>query len=215
MIQGTKLDESHFMARTLEDAFKSYQKPCPEDAVRCLSQAIEHYLDKGKFYDAAKRMESLANYYKNDLGDQAKARSAYADAAQWYDNESGFDGHTNKTNLFAAELAALEGDYPDAIRRFEGAAKYHMSKDSLRGSVRSYLFRAGVCQLALDIVDARRALDRYRELDPSFPGTDEYRHFATLLEIVEKGDSDEYTVTVRGYNDTHPTPPLLHELYGR
>lgn len=177
------------MANTLQDAFKAYKDECPEDAARCLSQAIEHYLQKNNFRRAATQKQVLADYYK--LKRDKRARSAYADAAQWYEDDSAY-ALANKMNLDAAELAALDNDFLDAIKRFEHVARQSVSSNLMRYSVQKYLWQAGLCHLALDVISAQRAFQSYQELDPSFPSTDDGKLLASLLEIAEQGDSDAF-----------------------
>ena len=178
------------MANTLQDAFKSYKETSPEDAARCLSQAIDHYLYKGNFRRAATQKQLLADLY-DQKEDYSNARSAYAAAAQWYEDDNA-SALANKLNLKAAELAAMDGDYQDAIQRFEHVAKQSLSSNLMKYSIKMYLLHAGMCHLALDVIGARRALESYRELDPGFPSTDEYKLLADLLEIVEQGDSEAF-----------------------
>ena len=205
MIQGTKLSEPDDMANTLQDAFKAYRKTSPEDAARCLSQAIDHYLSKVNFRRAATQKQLLAELYE-EMGDQKNARSAYEAAAQWYEDDNA-PALANRLNLKAGDLAALDSDYLDAIKRFEHVAKQAVSSGNLRFSVSDYLLRAGVCHLALDIIGAKRALESYRELDPQFPSTKEYQFLADLSEIVEHGDSEAFSNRSWQYNDKSTLNP--------
>ena len=201
-IQGTKLSEPDDMANTLQDAFKAYRKTSPEDAARCLSQAIDHYLSKGNFRRAATQKQLLAELYE-EIGDKTKARSAYEAAAQWYEDDNA-TALANKLNLKAGDLAALDNDYLDAIKRFEHVAKQAVSNNLMRFSVKDYLLRAGVCHLALDIIGAKRALESYRELDPQFPSTREYQLLADLAETVEQGDSEAFAEKLFKYDQMSP-----------
>ncbi|KAL9131711.1 MAG: hypothetical protein Q9175_006697 [Cornicularia normoerica] len=196
-IQGTKLDEPNDMANTLQDAFKAYKREYPEDAARCLSQAIEHYLNQGNFRRAATQKQNLAELYE-EQNDSANARSAYAVAAQWYEDDNA-PALANKFNLKAAEYSALDSDYLDAIKRFEHVAKLSVSSSTMRYSVNRYLWQAGICHLALDIIGAKRALENYRELDPQFPSAPEGVALAGLSEAVERGDIEAFKVELAKY----------------
>lgn len=201
-IQGSKLSEPDDMANTLQDAFKAYRGPCAKDAARCLSQAIDHYLSKGNFRRAATQEQLLAELYETS-GERSKARSAYALAAQWFEDDNS-PATANKLNLKAADLAALDSDYLDAIKRFEHVAKQSLSTNALRFSIKDYLLRAGICHLALDIVGAKRALDSYRDLDPQFPSTSQFNLLANLTEQVEKGDSEIFEDVAYQYDRLNP-----------
>ncbi|CAD6592535.1 MAG: vesicular-fusion protein S17 [Alectoria sarmentosa] len=196
-IQGTKLSEPDDMANTLQDAFKAYRKTCPEDAARCLSQAIDHYVSKGNIRRAATQKQNLAEFYQ-EKGDNSKARSAYAVAAQWYEDD-GAPALSSKLNMKAAQFAALDNDFLDAIKRFEHVAKQAVSSNLMRFSIKDYLLRAGLCHLALDVIGAKRALESYWELDPEFPSTDQGQFLADLLVTVEQGDGDGYQARVDRY----------------
>ncbi len=189
------------MANTLQDAFKAYRKSSPEDAVRCLSQAIDHYLSKGGggFRRAATQKQLVAELYE-EMGDTPNARSAYEATAQWYEDDNA-PALANKFNLKAGELAALDNDYLDAIKRFEHVARQAISNNLLRYSVKDYLLRAGVCHLALDIIGAKRAFESYQGLDPSFTNTDQCRLLNALAETVEQGDSAAFAQIKKHYKD--------------
>lgn len=190
------------MANTLQDAFKAYRKTCPEDAARCLSQAIDHYVSKGNIRRAATQKQNLAQFYE-EIGDKSKARSAYEVAAQWYEDDSA-PALSSKLNMKAAEFAALDNDFLDAIKRFEHVAKQAASSNLMRYSIKDYLLRAGLCHLALDVIGAKRALESYRELDPGFPSTDQGQLLADLLVTVEQGDGEGYTARMDRYKLTNP-----------
>lgn len=207
-IQGTKLNELNDMATTLQEAFRAYKETCPEDAARCLSQAIDHYLDEGNFRRAAKQKEELAELYEK-IGDKSNARSAYEVAAQWYESDNA-PQIANKLNLKAAELAALDCDYLDATRRFERAATYSVGDKLTHYSTKKYLLQAGLCHLALDVIGAKRALESYRELDSQFPSTEEYKFLAGLLDPVEQGDSDAFKEVVQQYYGYRREPDAWH-----
>lgn len=87
-IQTTNLKEPDDAANTMVDAFKSYRKDSPEDAVRCLDVAINQYCVKGNFRRAATHKESEAELFENELGDKQRALEAYETAASWYDNDN-------------------------------------------------------------------------------------------------------------------------------
>lgn len=212
-IQGTKLNELNDMATTLQDAFKAYRDTCPEDAARCLSQAIDHYLDEGNFRRAARQKEDLAELYDKN-GDKKNARSAYEAAAQWYEGD-GAPALANKLNLKAGELAAEDSDYLDAIKRFEHVAKQAVSSTSMRYSLNDYLLSAGICHLALDIIGAKRALENYRELYIDFPSTKEYELLADLSEFVEQGDSNAFFDKSNEYKKRYQLSEWRQSVLGR
>ena len=198
-IQGTELREPDDMANTLQEAFKVYKEDYPEDAARCLSQAIDHYVYKGNYRRAAVQKQSLAEMYEQQR-DMQNARLAFSETAQWfYDDNAPALG--NKLNLKAAEFAAQDGDYQDAAQRFDKVIEKSRENNAMRLSLKTYFLNAGICHLALDIIGAKRALARYQEIDSTFPGTDQYKLLAELTDLVEQGDSEAFVVRLKQYED--------------
>ena len=72
----------------LTEAFKAYRKTDPEDAARCLQQAINHYTSKGNFRRAATQQQNLAEVFEVEIGDQKRAVAAYTTAAEWFENDN-------------------------------------------------------------------------------------------------------------------------------
>lgn len=202
MIQKTKLNEPDDMANTLQEAFKAYRKTAPEEAARVLSLAIDHYLSKGNFRRAAVHKQNLAELYE-ELSDRRRAREAYEAAATWYDDDNA-SALANKLYLKAGDLAALDEDYLPAIQYFEQVARQSISNNLMRYSVKDYLLRAGICHLAFDIVGAKRALESYRDLDPSFLAQKEYQLLNDLGEAVEHSDAEVFAEKLFRYDQLSP-----------
>jgi alpha-soluble NSF attachment protein len=100
----------------------------------------------------------------------------------------------NKLWLKTADLVALEGkDYYKAIELYEKVAKTSIQNNLMRWSVKEYLLKAGICQLCTgDQVGVNAALDRYRELDPSFVQQREHQLLVDLTQAVQDGDQDMF-----------------------
>ncbi|CAN9456299.1 unnamed protein product [Alternaria alternata] len=180
-VQRQNLNEPDDEANTLTDAFKAYRKDDPEAAARCLDKAIAHYCSKGNFRRAATHKQNLAELYEVELGDNTRAAAAYEEAAGWYESDNA-EALANKLWLKTADLVALEGkDYYKAIELYEKVARTSISNNLMRWSVKEYLLKAGICQLCTgDQVGVNTALDRYRELDPSFQ---QQREHALLVDL--------------------------------
>jgi alpha-soluble NSF attachment protein len=105
----------------------------------------------------------------------------------------------NKLWLKTADLVALEGkDYYKAIELYEKVAKTSISNNLMRWSVKEYLLKAGICQLCTgDQVGVTTALDRYRELDPSFVQQREHQLLTDLATAVQEGDQEMFSEKVR------------------
>lgn len=63
----------------------------------------------------------------------------------------------------------------------------------MRWSVKEYLLKAGICQLCTgDQVGVNAALERYRDLDPSFTQQREHMLLADLAQAVQDGDQEAF-----------------------
>jgi alpha-soluble NSF attachment protein len=96
--------------------------------------------------------------------------------------------------LKTADLVALDGkDYYKAIELYEKVAKTSIQNNLMRWSVKEYLLKAGICQLCTgDQVGVNAALDRYRDLDPSFVQQREHQLLVDLTQAVQDGDQEMF-----------------------
>ncbi len=63
----------------------------------------------------------------------------------------------------------------------------------MKWSVKDYFLKAGICHLATtDMVAVQRALESYRDLDPTFASTREHQLLVDLAEAVEGGDQEVF-----------------------
>ncbi|KAE9375756.1 TPR-like protein [Stipitochalara longipes BDJ] len=191
-IQTNKLSEPDDAANTLTEAFKVYRKSDPLDAARCLDVAINHYTAKGNFRRAATHKQNLAECYEVEIGDQKKAIESYELAASWFESDNA-EALANKLYLKVGDLAALDGDYYKAIENFEKVSASSVSNNLMKWSVKDYFLKAGLCHLAVgDMVATNRALEKYRDMDPTFPSTREHQLLVDLAEQVEAGDQEAF-----------------------
>lgn len=192
-IQTKNLNEPDDAANTLTEAYKAYRKTDPEDAARVLQQAINHYTSKGNFRRAATQQQNLAEIYEVEIGDPKRAVEAYDTAAGWFEADHA-EALANKLFLKVADLAAIAADYYKAIENYEKVAKSSVSNNLMKWSVKDYFLKAGICHLATtDMVAVSRALESYRDLDPTFASTREHQLLVDLSEAVEQGDQEAFT----------------------
>ena len=98
-------------------------------------------------------------------------------------------------------MSAIEGDYYKAIENFEKVAEQSISSNLMKYSVKDYLLKAGICHLASDdLVAAQRALERYRELDPTFATQREHMLLADLCEAMEAKSQEQFTDKLYQYD---------------
>ncbi|CAA0836644.1 Alpha-soluble NSF attachment protein 2 [Striga hermonthica] len=68
-------------------------------------------------------------------------------------------------------------------------------------SVKDYLLIAGICQLYKnDVVAINNALDRYKDLDPTFSRTWQYRFVVDLAAAIDKEDTAKFADAVKEYD---------------
>jgi alpha-soluble NSF attachment protein len=107
----------------------------------------------------------------------------------------------NKLWLKTADLAALEEDYYKAIENYEKVAQASINNNLMKYSVKEYFLKAGICHMATkDMVATQRALDKYREMDPSFPSQREHQLLVDLVQAMEAGDQEMYTEKLFAYD---------------
>ncbi|MCJ1464751.1 vesicular-fusion protein S17 [Pseudocyphellaria aurata] len=192
-IQTKNLNEPDDAANTLTEAYKSYRKTDPEDAARVLQQAINHYTSKGNFRRAATQQQNLAEIYEIEIGDEKRAAEAYETAAGWFESDHA-EALANKLFLKVADLAAIDHNYYKSIEQYEKVAKSSVSNNLMKWSVKDYFLKAGICHLAAnDTVATARALESYRDIDPTFVSTREHQLLADLAEAVEQGDQEAFS----------------------
>lgn len=107
----------------------------------------------------------------------------------------------NKLWLKVADLAALAEDYYKAIANYEKVAQASINNNLMRYSVKEYFLKAGICHMATkDMVSTHRALDKYREMDPSFTTQREHQLLVDLVQAVEAGDQEMFTEKLFQYD---------------
>ncbi|KAJ5759515.1 Tetratricopeptide-like helical [Penicillium odoratum] len=199
-IQTQNLNEPDDAANTLQEAFKVYRKSDPEDAVRVLSTAIQHYVLKGNLRRAATQQQYLAEVYEMELGDMKKALEAYEKAAEWFESDNA-EALANKHFLKVADLAALEGDYYTSIKHYERIARQSMNNHLMKWSVKDYFLKAGICHLCTnDLVETNRAFESYREINPAFVSEREHQLLVDLLQAIEAKDQDMFADKLFSYD---------------
>lgn len=71
----------------------------------------------------------------------------------------------------------------------------------MKYSVKDYFLKAGICHLASgDLVAAQRALERYREMDPTFATQREHMLLTDLCEAVEAKSQEQLSDKLYQYD---------------
>jgi alpha-soluble NSF attachment protein len=115
----------------------------------------------------------------------------------------------NKLYLKVADLSAHdENDFGKAIEIYEKVAAGSVSNNLMVWSVKEYLFKAGLCHLAMNAInegkpsDSQAAFDRYANMGAKFKDTIEYEFLGELLSAVEAKDGDSVGVISQHYHET-------------
>jgi len=196
-----EIGEPDDAANSFVEAYKSYKRgDDPLSAARVLKEAIGHYTSKGNFRRAATYQQNLAELYELDLGDNKQACEAYQLAGDWFLGDNA-EALANKVFLKVADLAALDANYELAVKNYEMVAKASAHNNLMRYSIKDYFLKAGICYLAQkDLVAAKRAIEGYLELDPTFKSTREFLLLTDIIDAVEKGEEEEFSDKVFKYD---------------
>ncbi|XP_066158856.1 alpha-soluble NSF attachment protein isoform X2 [Euwallacea fornicatus] len=190
----------HEAATNYVDAANCYKKSNINEAVNCLLRAIEIYTDMGKFTMAAKHHQTIAELYENDSADLEKAVQHYEQAADYFRGEEN-NSSANKCLLKVAQYSAQLENYDKAIQIYQDMASSSLENSLLKYSAKEYMFRAALCHLCVDVLNAQHALERYLQQYPAFQDAREYKFVKTLIEHIEEQNVEGFTDTVKDYDE--------------
>lgn len=194
-----KQNSKHEAASHYVESGNAFKKADVNEAISCLSKAIEIYTDMGRFVIAAKHHISIAEIYENDLVDIDKTITHYELAADYYKGEDS-NSSANKCLLKVAQYAAQLGQYEKAIGIYEQIGESSLSNNLLKYGAKDHFFRAALCRLIQDRGDAEIALDKYQRINPSFADSREYKLLKKLIDAMEEGNVDNFTEAVKEYD---------------
>ncbi|XP_055830059.1 alpha-soluble NSF attachment protein [Solanum dulcamara] len=194
-----KLDSKHEAANAYADAAHCYKKSNIKEAVSCLEQAVNLFLDIGRLNMSARYYKEIAELYEQEQNlDQAI--SYYEKAADLFQSED-VTTSANQCKQKVAQFSAQIEKYPRAIEIFEEIARHSVNNNLLKYGVRGHLLNAGICQLCKgDVVAINNALERYQELDPTFSGTRECKLLVDLAAAIDEEDVAKFTDAVKEYD---------------
>ncbi|XP_053473984.1 N-ethylmaleimide-sensitive factor attachment protein, alpha a [Ictalurus furcatus] len=194
-----KTQSKHNAAVSFIDAGNAYKKADPQEAIKCLSRAIDIYTDMGRFTIAAKHHISVAEIYESDLLDIDKAVVHYEQAGDYYKGEESTSS-ANKCLLKVATYAAQLEQYQKAIQIYEQIGTYCMDNTLLKYGAKDHFFRAALCHFCVDMLNAKLAVQRYEEMFPAFSDARECKLLKKLLDAHEAQDVDAYTSAVKEFD---------------
>ena len=197
------LKSKHDAASAFQSAATCYQKTNITDAVECLTRATEYYIDEGRFHIAAKQEQQIGEMLE-ESGDIEQALAHYQTAADYFEGE-GQASAAAKVKLKVADHSAMAEKYAVAIQIYEETGVSYLANNLLKWSAKDLFTKAGICHLCSDdVVSAKRALERYQDLDVTFSNQRECKFLLKLIECCEEYDAEKMTLAIREFNSITP-----------
>merc|ERR1711970_657142 len=153
----------------------------------------------GRFTIAAKHHETIAGIFESECADLDKAMQHYEQAADYFKGEESLSS-ANKCMLKVAQYAAQLENYEKAIQIYEQVAATALESSLLKYSAKEHFFRASLCHLCVDALNAQHAVQKYEEQYPAFGDSREAKLVKTLCTEIENQDIDAFTEAVKYYD---------------
>uniref|UniRef100_A0AAY4B0A1 Alpha-soluble NSF attachment protein n=1 Tax=Denticeps clupeoides TaxID=299321 RepID=A0AAY4B0A1_9TELE len=199
----------HDAAAHFIDAGHAFKKSDPEEAIKCLSRAIEIYTDMGRFTIAAKHHVSIAEIYESELLDIDKVGNNvlvhHLYLCEFVSliccNGTLFcRSAANKCLLKVASYAAQLEQYQKAVQIYEQIGTYAMDHTLLKYGAKDHFFKAALCHFCVDMLNAKLAVEKYEEMFPAFSDCRECKLVKKLLDAHEEQDVDAFTDAVKDFD---------------
>ncbi|KAM0258266.1 hypothetical protein ACHAQJ_003908 [Trichoderma viride] len=210
-VREKNLKELTDAADAYVEASDAYRRDDPEAAIRCRERAfvlIQQSTTESKQTRMSRVKEILGQIYENDLKDLKRAREAYKEAAERLPKAR--ELNANKLWTQYADLAALDEDYYVAIETYDRIINTMIGNGTMKWSLSTYCFKAGVCYLATgDLVGTRRAVESYRQKDGEFSSQYKYKLVEDLCDAVEAHDQDRFGEVLFQFDRTSRLEPWM------
>ena len=174
----------HDAATNFVDASNCFKKNDPNRAAQSLQSAIDIFTENGRFAIAAKHHQTIAEMYESQTGDLDKAMQHYETSAEYFRGEESHSS-ANKCMLKVAEYCATLEKYEKAIKIYEQCAAAALESQLLKYAAKDQFFRASLCHLCIDALNAQHAVQRYEEQYPAFGDSRE----AKLIKVISRSDT--------------------------
>jgi len=189
----------HDGATNYVEAANCFKKTDPKEAASSLQKAIDIYTDMGRFTIAAKHHQTVAELFETEAADLDKAIQHYETAADYFKGEESNSSAT-KCLVKVAQYSAQLENYEKAIQIYEQAAASALESNLLKYSAKDHFFRASLCHLCVDSINAQHALNKYEEQHPAFADSREAKLIKTLCSEIENQDIEAFTELVKQYD---------------
>ena len=105
----------------------------------------------------------------------------YEQAAEYFKGEESHSS-ANKCMLKVAEYCATLEKYEKAIKIYETVAAASLENQLLKYAAKDQFFRASLCHLCIDALNAQHAVQRYEEQYPAFGDSREAKLIKVRME---------------------------------
>ncbi|KAL7669645.1 hypothetical protein ACOME3_010292 [Neoechinorhynchus agilis] len=186
---------------------------------RSMQRAIDILTEMGRFGMAAKQYQTPGDVF----GDVSVVKPEYPQMAIDYYEKAADIYATEKSQTSAqkcllrvAELIAFfTKDYMKAINIWEDAGFKALSSNLLKYGAKQYFFRAALCQLCIDSVNAASAIKRYGEKSSDFRDSRECKLISSLIEDVDNQSRENFGQHVHEYDKVSRLDDIAVELLAR
>jgi len=189
----------HDAATNYVEAANCFKKTDPKEAAGSLQKAIDIYTDMGRFTIAAKHHQTVAELFESEAADLDCAIQHYETAADYFKGEESNSSAT-KCLVKVAQYAAQLENYDKAIQIYEQVAAAALESNLLKYSAKDYFFRASLCHLCVDSINATHAVNKYEEQHPAFGDSREAKLVKTLCSEIENQDIEAFTEAVKQFD---------------
>ncbi|RZC40391.1 SNAP domain containing protein [Asbolus verrucosus] len=181
-------------------ASKCLEKYDVNGAINFLLSAIQIYTDLGRFTMAAKLHNNIADIYEQNL-ELDKAVQHFEQAADYFKVEECYTSAKRCLLKVAQYVSSEFQDYSKAINIYQEIAFYDLKSPILQYGAKESLFKAVLCHLCIDILNAKHALDSYVRKYPAFKIAREFEFLKNIIEHVEDSDEEAFIKTIKEYDD--------------
>ncbi|KAI3474260.1 hypothetical protein Pfo_029048 [Paulownia fortunei] len=183
-----KSGSKHEAASAYVDGANYYKKTSPKQAISCLEQAVNIFLEINRLNMGARYCKEIGELYEQGQNfDQAI--TYFERAADLYQTEE-VTTSASQCRQKVAQFSAQLGSTKKAIEIYEEIARHSLNNNLLKYGARGHLLNAGICQLCKGDVD----------LDPTFSRTRECKLLADLAAAFDEEDAAKFTVAVKEFD---------------
>jgi len=195
----SKEGAKHDAAINYVEAANCYKKTDIKAAAGRLQKGIDIYTDMGRFTIAAKHHQTIAELYESTTADLETAIQHFEIAADYFKGEES-NSSANKCLVKVALYAAQMENYDKAIKIYEQVASDALQSNLLKYSAKDYFFKASLCHLCVDSINATNAIIKYEEQYPAFGETREAKLIKTLCSEIENQDIEAFTEAIKFFD---------------